>query len=239
MKIIVANWKMNGTLDDFKKYFQIFLSNDLKQCENKKIIFSIPYIFLQEAVTIVEKIPNIEIFSQNVYHEKIGSYTGEISAEMLSSIGVSGSIVGHSERRKMGETSDLINRKIKLLLNEKLKAIFCIGESINEHCNLENVIKDQIFSGLDGIDRFDDIIIAYEPIWAIGSNKIDVKNIEKVSNLISELCRKKYGLCPKILYGGSVNESNCMEILSLKNIDGLLVGRTSLDASKFFMISTF
>lgn len=237
MKIIAANWKMNGTLDFFRQYFDFFVSNNLEQFKDRKIIFSIPYVFLQEAVTIVEKIPNIEIFSQNVYHERSGSYTGEISAEMLSSIGVSGSIVGHSERRKMGETSDIINKKIKLLLNEKLKVIFCIGENIDEHSNLENVIKDQIFLGFDDIDKLDDIIIAYEPVWAIGSNKVDIGNIEKVSSLIFKLCKEKYGCCPKILYGGSVNEKNCKEILSLTNIDGLLVGKASLDASKFFMIS--
>ena len=237
MKIISANWKMNGTLEDFRNYFRTFLSNNIPNERN--IIFGIPYIFLQESVNITKKIPNIEIFSQNVHHEESGSFTGEISVKMISSIGVSGSIVGHSERRSMGETDEIINKKIKLLLNNNLKSIFCIGEKIEDHENIENILKFQISYGLKDITNIENIIFAYEPVWAIGSNNVDIDNIKKASNIISDFCKSKYGCKPKILYGGSVNEKNSKEILLLDNIDGILVGRASLDAKKFFIISGY
>lgn len=227
MKIVSANWKMNGSLEGTRDYFEYLSSKKI----DKKLIFCIPYVFLQEAVYLTKNIPNIEIFSQNVHHENSGSFTGEISASMLKSIGVKGSLVGHSERRKY-ESSDIINKKIKSLLKYNLKVILCIGESKNEDPN--KVIIDQISEGLENTKSLNNIIFAYEPIWSIGSDSAaDVSYIKNISNIIVDYCQKKYNDSPKILYGGSVNEKNFNEIISQKNLAGVLVGRFSLDVNKF------
>ena len=229
MKIVSANWKMNGSLENTKKYFEYLSSRKIDQ--DKKLIFCIPYVFLQDAVYLTKDIPNIEIFSQNVHHEDSGSFTGEISASMLKSIDVKGSLVGHSERRKI-ESSSVINKKIKSLLKYNLKSILCIGESKNE--DPKKVIVNQISEALKDIESLDDIIFAYEPIWSIGSDSAaNISYINDISNLIFDYCYKKYNDSPKILYGGSVNEKNFDEIISQGNLAGVLVGRFSLDIDKF------
>ena len=229
MKIVSANWKMNGTLKSTKDYFE-YLSSE-KIDKDKRLIFCIPYLFLQEAVHLTKDIPNLEIFAQNVHHEDSGSFTGEISASMLKSINVKGSLVGHSERRNE-ESYDIINKKIKSLLKYNLKVILCIGESKNEDPN--RVIIDQISESLKDIKSLHNIIFAYEPVWSIGSDSAaDVSYIKNISDIIFKYCQKKYDVHPKILYGGSVNEKNFNEILLQKNLAGVLVGRFSLDINKF------
>ena len=236
MKTLVANWKMNILYDDFKKYFNFFLSNNIKK--DKKIIFCLPYIFLHDAVIFTNDYPEIKIFAQNCHYEKFGAFTGEISCKMLKSIGVSGSIIGHSERRLLGETSDLINKKLKSLLNEKMSAIFCIGEKLYERNIVKKVIENQIFYGLNGIKNIENVIFAYEPVWSIGSNnKVQTENIEKVSEIVSNFCKGNYDGNLNLLYGGSVNEENFKEIIKLKNINGLLVGRSSLNPELFANMS--
>lgn len=228
MKIVAANWKMNGSLESTKKYFEYLSSKKINH--DKRLIFCIPYIFLQESVYLTKNIPNVEIFSQNVHHEDSGSFTGEISASMLKSIDVKGSLVGHSERRKI-ESSDIINKKIKSLLKYNLKVVLCIGESKNE--DPKKVIVDQISEGLKNIESLDNIIFAYEPVWSIGSDSAaDISYINNISDIIFDYCQKKYNDPPKILYGGSVNERNFNEIISQKNLAGVLVGRFSLDIHK-------
>lgn len=232
MKILVANWKMNGLFDEFKRYFDNLLSKSIPK--DRKIIFCLPYIFLHEASILTKDYLNIKIFSQNCHHEPRGAFTGEISCEMLKSIGVSGSIVGHSERREIGETSEMTNKKIKLLLNEKMTPILCIGEKLENHQIVKDVVESQIFSSLYGINNIKNIIFAYEPVWSIGSNKeVEFENIKKVSEIIYEFCNKNYNDNPNILYGGSVNKSNCEKIMKLKNINGVLVGRNSLNIESF------
>lgn len=236
MKTLAANWKMNMLYDDFKNYFKFFLSNSIKK--DKRIIFCLPYIFLHDAVILTNGRPEIEIFAQNCYHEKFGAFTGEISCKMLKSIGVSGSIIGHSERRLLGETSYLINKKLKTLLNEKMTAIFCIGEKLDERSIVKRVIEKQIFEGLKEIKNVENIIFAYEPVWSIGSNnEAQIENIEKVSEIIFNFCKENYDGNLNLLYGGSVNEENFKEIVKLKNIDGVLVGRSSLNSVLFANMS--
>ncbi len=229
MKIVSANWKMNGSLEGTRNYFEYLSSKKIDK--DKRLIFCIPYVFLQEAVHLTKYIPNLEIFSQNVHHEDSGSFTGEISASMLKSIGVNGALVGHSERRNT-ESSDIINKKIKSLLRYNLKTILCIGESKNE--DPKKVIINQISESLKDIKSLHNIIFAYEPVWSIGSDSAaDISHIKNISDIVSDYCHKKYDSCPEIIYGGSVNETNFNEILLQEDLSGILIGRFSLDIYKF------
>lgn len=227
MKIIVSNWKMHGTLSELTDYFDIFLSN-FKNVRNR-IIFSLPYVFLQNLVKMTNEY-GIEIFAQNCHCESEGAFTGEISAKMLSSIGAKGSIVGHFERRQFGETFELVNKKIKSLIGNNLIPIICIGETNEEKSRKIVVLENQIDKCLNGIVDNKNIIIAYEPIWAIGKDKsVSTSDISNSINIIREKCKKMNLSNVKILYGGSVNSNNIDEILSFENIDGVLIGRASLD----------
>ena len=230
MKIIVSNWKMNGTLSEVNDYFDIFLSN-FKNTRNR-IIFSLPYVFLQNVVKVTNKY-GVEIFAQNCHFESEGAFTGEISAKMLSSIGVKGSILGHFERRQFGETFELVNKKIKSLIDNNLIPIICIGET-NEEKNRKNMVLenqiDECLSSISDCENIKNIIIAYEPVWAIGKDKsISISDISSSINLIREKFKKMNLDNVKVIYGGSVNSNNINEILSFKNIDGVLIGRASLD----------
>ena len=227
MKIIVSNWKMHGTLSELTDYFDIFLSN-FKNVRNR-IIFSLPYVFLQNLVKMTNEY-GIEIFAQNCHFESEGAFTGEISAKMLSSIGVKGSIVGHFERRQFGETFELVNKKIKSLIGNNLIPIVCVGETNEEKSRKSLVLENQIDECLNGIVDNKNIIIVYEPIWAIGKDKsVSISDISNSINIIREKCKKMNLNNVKVLYGGSVNSNNIDEILSFENIDGVLIGRASLD----------
>lgn len=227
MKIIVSNWKMHGTLSKVNDYFDIFLSN-FKKSQNR-IIFSLPYVFLNHVIKMTNKY-GVEIFSQNCHFESEGAFTGEISAKMLSSIGVKGSIVGHFERRQFGETFELVNKKIKSLIDNNLIPIICIGETNEEKSKKSIVLQHQIDECLNGIVENKNMIIAYEPIWAIGKNQsVSITDIDSSIKIIREKCKKMNLNNVKVLYGGSVNSNNIGEILSFENIDGVLIGRASLD----------
>ena len=233
MKLIVSNWKMNGTLKQINEYFETFLSN-FKSSQNH-IIFSLPYIFLHYLVEKVKKY-KIDIFAQNCHFEDEGAFTGEISAKMLSSIGVKGSIVGHFERRQFGENYQLVNKKVRSLINNNLIPIICIGETSEEKSKRNMILNSQISESLNGISNNKNIIIAYEPIWAIGKKEsMNVDIINDSINIIREKCLKLNFENIKIIYGGSVSKNNITEILSCENVDGVLIGRASLDPN--FIVS--
>lgn len=235
MKTIVANWKMNGTVDYIDDYFDKFLSN--VKIVNSEVIFAVPYVFLEHVKKIVKN-QNIKIFAQNCSHEEDGAFTGEISASMLSSMGIDGSIVGHCERRKYGENCEIINKKIKILAKYNLKSIICIGEENKNQS--ESILREQIKECLYEIDSKNHVVIAYEPVWSVGRNdNLDLKeiahSIEIIKNMVIELGFEKL----KILYGGSVNKNNAREILTNLDINGVLVGRDSLNPMNFSQIVNF
>jgi len=213
MKLIIANFKMNPL--SFKEAEKLFSSYD-KRFKKAKIILCPPFIFLKKGV-------NYELGSQNCFYKNEGAFTGEISPKMLKKIGVKYVIIGHSERRNiLGETNEIIKKKIDICLENNLKIILCIGEKKGENSN--NIIREQ----LKGIE--DGIIIAYEPIWAIGTGKIPtIQKIEDRYNFIKKIMPKS-----KVLYGGSVNAENSGEIL--KKTDGVLVGGASLKSKDFLNI---
>ena len=185
----------------------------------------------------------IKLAGQNVSEFDDGAYTGEVSTSMLKDIGVEDVIIGHSERReKFSESDEIINAKVKKALEDDLAVILCLGESleIKEEGKEVEFVRDELLNSLDGVEGLENLTIAYEPIWAIGTGKTcsseDAENMcKEIRNIINE----KYGEISqqiRILYGGSVKPSNAGEILSKENIDGVLVGGASLKASDFIEI---
>ncbi len=184
---------------------------------------------------------NIKLAAQNLFYEKEGAFTGEISARMIKDF-ADYVIVGHSERRKyFHEDNELINKKIKAALDEKLKVIFCLGESFDER-NLAvtfDVVHKQLAEGLDGIssENLKNIIIAYEPVWAIGTGRnATPAQAEEVHFFLKQELKKIFGTDTRIIYGGSVTSENAASILKMPNVDGCLPGGSSLDTVKLAKI---
>lgn len=238
-KYIIANWKMNKTpsesvlfMKELSKKLKNFESTEVVICPSFLSIFSIKEICLQSG---------IKIGAQNCYFEKSGAFTGEISPEMLVDAGVNYVIIGHSERREyFGETGEIINKKVKLALQSGLKVILCVGENREQrNCNMEvDTVKNKLREALYGIDahKIKDIIVAYEPVWAIGTGKtvteIDaVRMNSEIKNFISSEFKISH-ICP-ILYGGSMNGSNAEKFLKFSEIDGGLIGGASLKVDEF------
>lgn len=185
----------------------------------------------------------IKVAGQNVSEFDDGAFTGEISTSMLKDIGVEDVIIGHSERReKFSESDEIINAKVKKALEDGLSVILCLGESleVKEEGKEVDFVRDELLKSLDGVDDLENLTIAYEPIWAIGTGKTcSSKDAEIMCREIRNIINEKYGEISqktRILYGGSVKPSNAGEILSKENIDGVLVGGASLKASDFIEI---
>jgi triosephosphate isomerase (TIM) len=244
-KVIAGNWKMNSDLKETQNLLSKLsagLSMDSLNCD---VIVCPPFTSLSEAYSLL-KDTKIKIGAQNMYFETSGAFTGEISANMLKSIGCEYVILGHSERRSIfGESDELINKKIKKAIESGLKPIFCVGELLEERESgiTEKIIERQLKSGLDGIssDEVSRIIIAYEPVWAIGTGKTaSPAQAQEVHLFIRRLIDEKYGASISgniiIQYGGSVNANNASELLFQKDIDGALVGGASLKAESFIGI---
>ncbi len=240
--IIAGNWKMNKTPKEAEK-----LINKLKT-KNKnsacKIVLCVPFIDIPLATDLTQN-TLISIGAQNCYFKKNGAYTGEISAEMLKEIGVEYVIIGHSERRiYFNETDEQINKKINSALNSGLKVIFCIGENLQERENniTEEKLIIQIKNALHKVDKsqIENIIIAYEPVWAIGSGKTPNKDeLDHICQIIRNTVFNMGKILPEkisVLYGGSINSKNAKEILTLPNVDGGLIGGASLDIEEFLKI---
>ncbi|GAB6282630.1 MAG: triose-phosphate isomerase [Ignavibacterium sp.] len=244
-KIIAGNWKMNNTLQE-----SIGLINGIKSEINKfelkcDVIICPPFTSLQIANSLI-KDSNIKLGAQNMFYEESGAFTGEISAPMLKSVGCEYVILGHSERRAIfGEPDDLINKKIKKAIDSSLKPIFCVGETLEEREKgiTFDVINRQIVEGLKNIsvDEINNVIIAYEPVWAIGTGKnATPQQAEEVHIFIRNLIKKIYNeeISNQIViqYGGSVKPENAKDLLSQPNIDGALVGGACLKADSFAKI---
>lgn len=242
-KIVIANFKMNQTPSETKDYM-IDLVSRMKG-EDTKVVVCPPFTSLAKAYSLTKK-TNVLLGAQNFHYEEKGAHTGEISASMLKEVGAEYVIVGHSERRKeFKETNVVVNKKIKAALGNDLKVIFCVGETLNERNanRTEEVLKTEIEQGLSGLyeNELDSIVIAYEPIWAIGTgvnaqDKQISSAISIIRKIIKELYSAKASQAILIVYGGSVNTKNAKKIMSIKNVDGVLVGGASLVAEDFFEI---
>jgi triosephosphate isomerase len=244
-KVIAGNWKMNNDLNETQNLLSKLSSGLSVDNLNCDVIVCPPFTSLFEAHSLL-KDTKIKIGAQNMYFESSGAFTGEISASMLRSVGCEYVILGHSERRAIfGETDELINKKIKKANESGLKPIFCIGELLEEREAgiTEKIIEKQVKSGLEGIssDDMSKIIIAYEPVWAIGTGKTaSPGQAQEVHAFIRSLLSEKYGSSVSnniiIQYGGSVNSNNAGELLFQEDIDGALVGGASLKVESFICI---
>lgn len=231
-KIIVANWKMNPESEAQAEE----LLKELKKVHEREVELVIcpPFQYL----VLVDKKAGFRLGAQDIFWEDKGAYTGEVSSAMLEDLGVSYVIVGHSERRKwLGETDKMINKKLTKALKAGLHAILCVGEPIETRTEgtsrAKHFIGMQLEEDLKGVKDDRNLIIAYEPVWAIGTGKSD--NPEDALDIVQYIKESlaSRGLYPKVLYGGSVNSKNAATFLSRKEIDGALVGGASLDMEEF------
>ncbi len=239
--IIAGNWKMHKTIEESVSMVKelIPLVSDVTDVE----IVVCPTFTALSSVNETIKDTNIKLGAQNMWFEEKGAFTGEISPLMLKSAGCKYVILGHSERREIfKETNDVINKKLKKAFDENLIPILCVGEKLEEREAgiTENVLKDQITNSLDGItkEQMQKIIIAYEPVWAIGTGKTATPETADeahyyIRKLISELYDEEIAESLRIQYGGSVKPNNVKELMAKENIDGALVGGASLEAESF------
>ena len=238
--IIAGNWKMNKTPSEAKALIEEIapLVKDAK-CE---VVCCVPYVDLATAIEAA-KDTNIKIGAENCHWAESGAFTGEISTAMLKEIGVEYVVIGHSERRQyFGETDETVNKRTKAALAAGLKAIVCVGELLWEReCNItKEVIARQIKLDLwdVSVEELKNVVIAYEPVWAIGTGKTaTAEQAEEVCEFIRVCLNGLYGLeaaqSVTIQYGGSMNENNAAELLMKPNVDGGLIGGASLVAEKF------
>ncbi|MBU2544856.1 triose-phosphate isomerase [Patescibacteria group bacterium] len=222
-KLIVANWKMNpGTWQEAEELFGAVKKTGAVICP--------PFIYLKSLA------PYENLGAQDCFYREKGPYTGEISVTMLKDLGCKYIIIGHSERRKyFNETDEDINKKVKTVIEAGLIPIVCVGETEEERENnkTEEILEKEIRDGLDGID-YSKIVIAYEPIWAIGTgNACDIEEAERMKEVIQKMTSKNI----KIIYGGSANADNADGYLNQANFDGLLVGGASLKPDEFKRIT--
>ncbi len=241
--IVIANWKMNPeTLGDARQLFgkTSKLAQKLKKTE---VVVCPPFSYLS---ALQSKSKKLSVGAQDVFYENIGAYTGEVSSSMLKSVGVSYVIIGHSERRALGETDLIVNRKIEAVLKGKMTPVICIGEANHDnHGNYLTFLREQIKNCFAGISKANlaKIIIAYEPIWAIGKDAkgaMDSRMLHETVLYIQKILSEQYGRAAsqkaRIIYGGSVDELNAHDLMKNGNVVGFLPGRASLTPSVFSAI---
>jgi triosephosphate isomerase len=239
--LIAGNWKMNTTLEEAKTLVRAIL-NELDGLEGVEKVLCPPFISLA-AINELLKGTSVELGAQNMYFEDKGAYTGEISPVMLANL-CDFVIIGHSERRQyFFETDEIINKKVKKAFDYGLKPILCVGESLkdNEAGKTEQVITNQVKGGLAGISPTNKLVIAYEPIWAIGTGKAATgkqanTTISLIRGIVAGLWNRETAEALRILYGGSVTGSNITEFIAELDIDGALVGGASLKSNDFVSI---
>jgi triosephosphate isomerase len=239
--LIVGNWKMNTTVAEAIRLVRGMLDG-LEQAEEVEKVLCPPFVSLT-AISKLLKGSSVKLGAQNMHFEARGAYTGEISALMLTGL-CEFVILGHSERRQyFAETDEIVNRKVTAALENKLKPILCVGEDLdeNEAGKTEEIIARQLSRGLSDIRPTTNIVIAYEPIWAIGTGKAAsgrqaAATIEFIRNKLSKQWSGNVAQDLRILYGGSVSSSNIGEFVSQPEIDGALVGGASLKPEEFLGI---
>lgn len=242
---IIANWKMNpSTIGDAKKLF-LSVKDVASRLRNVNVVIAPPTPFIGELRHLYTG-RQLEFGVQNIYFEARGSYTGETSAEMAKSAGAKYAIIGHSERRAMGETNEDVNKKIAAALLQDLTIVLCIGEVDRDvHGNYFSFLEEELRSALKGIPRISlkYILIAYEPIWAIGKTGREAMRPHEVHEttlflrkILAQMYDKKSAFAVPILYGGSVEPENTEDLLRDGGVSGFLVGHASLEASSFLPI---
>ncbi|MEY4058372.1 MAG: triose-phosphate isomerase [Chitinophagia bacterium] len=245
-QIAAANWKMNLNQQEAQDLLKNILDKLPKLTDNQQVVFSVPAIYVANAVQQIEGISNVFIAAQNCHQNANGAYTGEISAPMYSSVGVNHIVIGHSERREyFAESDTLLAEKVNAVLANNSTPIFCCGEplAIREAGTQNAFVETQLINSLFHLtpDQLLKVVIAYEPIWAIGTGKTaSSAQAQEIHAFIRSVLATKYGADIadqiSILYGGSVKAANAVELFSQPDVDGGLVGGASLIATEFTAI---
>jgi triosephosphate isomerase (TIM) len=245
-KLIAGNWKMNKTAAEGRALVADIVAAVGKQADVEVVVCP-PFTGLEAAAAALDG-SNVKLGAQNMHPEKSGAYTGEISAEMLRGLYVTHVVLGHSERRTyFKETDAFINQKVLAALKHQLKPILCVGETLaeRESGSTLKVVQTQTEAALEGVakDQLTSVVIAYEPVWAIGTGKVaTTEQAQEVHAFIRSLLVKHYGDAAaqkvRILYGGSMKPANAPELLAQKDIDGGLIGGASLEARSFVELIT-
>ena len=244
--IIAGNWKMNKTATEAKALIsELIPAVKDAGCE---VVICVPFTDLVTAVEMT-KGTNIHVGAENVHFEKSGAFTGEISADMLTDLGVEYVVIGHSERRQyFAETNETVNKRTKAALAGGLKPIICVGESLDqrEQGVTEELVRMQVKIALNGVtaDELKNVVIAYEPIWAIGTGETaSAEDAQEVCGAIRAALAEDFGAetaeSTRILYGGSAKPDNIKELMAQPDVDGGLVGGASLKADSFAAMATF
>lgn len=242
-QIAAANWKMNCTYQQGEQLIEGIMTQDITLKEHQMAIFAVPSPYLMMVKDAIGDEFGYDVSAQNIYHKKSGAYTGEISAEMLESIGIGYCVLGHSERREyFNESNDMLAAKVDLCFQYGITPIFCCGESLsireagtqNEFVAVQ--LKESLFHLSEA--QIQKLVIAYEPIWAIGTGKTaSSAQAQEMHASIRSVLTEKYGAALAnsipILYGGSVKGANAADIFSQPDVDGGLVGGASLNAEEF------
>ncbi|KND48722.1 MAG: triose-phosphate isomerase [Parcubacteria bacterium C7867-003] len=239
-KLIVGNWKMNPVeVEDAREIVQTVKRAGSK-LKKSQVVVCPPFVYTS---LFLKKSSNFFLGAQNANHEMLGSFTGEVSYSMLYQLGVRFVILGHSERRKMGETDELINRKVKSVVNGGMSAIVCVGESSRDHNgDYLEFIKKQIHVALTDIPKklLSQVVIAYEPIWAVGApTAMSPRDLHEMSIYIRKVLNDMFGIASldaRVIYGGAVDKVNAEELIREGNVSGFLVGRQSLVPKDFIEI---
>jgi len=241
MKFFMANWKMHKTVQEALEFLKDFIPS-VQGISDREIGIAPAFVCI-DSMSKALRDTDIKVGAQNVFYENKGAYTGEVSPVMLKDLNIDYVIIGHSERRKyFHETDEIINLKIKATMSENLNVIFCIGETLEERESEKtfDVLKKQIEKGLENIEKYNSLVLAYEPVWAIGTGKVASElQIEEahafIRNRLKDIYSDKADRI-RILYGGSVSPENIHSIMNIANVDGVLVGGASLDPEKFLKI---
>lgn len=239
-KIIAGNWKMNKTAPE-----AVELAKEIKQAlrsNNADVVLCPPFTDLSAVHNVIHDTP-IALGAQNLHWEEKGAYTGEVSADMLKSVGCHYVIIGHSERRQyFGESDETVNKKIKSALSEGLIPIVCVGESLDQRQSdrTEVVVEAQIKAAFEAVEKINvpKMVIAYEPVWAIGTGKVATPEQAQdvhafIRTLITDIYDQESAAAIRIQYGGSMKPKNASELLAQPDVDGGLIGGASLQADSF------
>ena len=240
-KLVVGNWKMNPqTVSEAKKIVST-IKKGVKKIKKTQIVMCPPYIYMSPLSSFVSN--SLLLGAQNSFYEQFGAFTGEVSFSQLHQFGVSYVIVGHSERRAMGETDKIVNKKVQSIVGEGMTAVLCVGEKTRDvHGEYLSFVREQIISGTKDVSKklVDHIVIAYEPLWAIGAKTAMTSgDIHEMYIFIKKVLLETHGPIAdsvKILYGGAVSSENAEDIMKNGFVNGLLVGRDSINTSNFLEI---
>ena len=244
-KIVAANWKMNMTQGESERFVESFL-RDVGEITDVEVVIIPPFTAIPKVTEGLGKAHNIKVGAQNIYWEKSGAFTGEISASMLRDLFVHYVVLGHSERRMLfGETDEMVNRKVRAAHEAKLRPIVCVGETLEQRDkgNVEKILSIQLSGSLAGVKpkELQESVIAYEPVWAIGTGRNATPQQAQeahafIRHILGKMTDENTADRVRIQYGGSVKPENARELMSQPDIDGALVGGASLDPRSFAQI---